>query len=224
MRKLVALLHVPKTGGTSVSNWLQHHVAVDTFRSPWSWLPANMLNAMLKSTYPPDFIEGHNIAYVPQLEVEWGIILREPAEWLVSVYHNDMMDREKRGEEVLEFDKWYDSEKDNYVLPLRANRNRFVKYLRRWFGKEATYTDMRKALDSFRFVFTTDNLSEDVKQLAEYLGVPADMEHVRKTGEYDPWFRNTITKRYTLADDMKAKIYRDNERDVELYQYGVSRR
>jgi hypothetical protein len=134
------------------------------------------------------------------------------------------MDREKRGHEVIEFAEWYESELDNYVLPIRANRNRFVKYLRRWFGRDANYHDIRKALDTFRFVWTTDNLSKDVEQLADYLGIPADMEHVRRTGEYDPWFRNTITKRYTLTEDMREKIYRDNERDLDLYRYGVSRR
>jgi hypothetical protein len=206
------LLHVPKTGGTSVYQWAARHLNATKFESPWEWLPTGFIPALINYNHRPDMVIGHNVGLHKDYINRYAIIIRNPADWLVSVYNNDATNRD-----VPDFETWY-NQGSNTVLPIPDTRNRFCAYIRsRWIN--ADVDGIIGALSRFRWILTTDSLKDDIKPIAEHYGIPADIGHTRKAGEYDAAWRDHIAKRYVLTDEMRERIYNDNTEDVELYEW-----
>lgn len=208
----VILLHVPKTGGTSVYQWAARHLNASKYEFPWEWLPAQFIPSLMNYNHRPDIVTGHNVGFHPNYIGQYAIIIREPASWLASVYNNDATNRD-----VPDFETWY-NQGANTVLPIQATRNRFCSYIRsRWI--DADTDGIIKTLSKFRFVFTTENLKEDIKPLAERYGIEPDIGHTRKAGEHDAAWNDDIAKRYVLTAEMRERIYEENKDDVRLYQW-----
>lgn len=222
---MVVLLHVPKTGGTSLNWWLREHLDLESFSGEHQQVGPARLKEWSEQRgkdahWRPDVVVGHNVAYVPGLAgVRWGIILRHPAEWLVSCYHNDAMRRPKQ---VGTFEQWYEQPGPNTVLPMAAKRHRLNHYLARWFGPVPMHRK-RHVLEDFWGVWTTERLGEAVGQLAAYFQILAEERHDRVAGTHDPLWGTPVPRHYTLTDAMRARIERENPRDLALWQWARAR-
>lgn len=60
--------------------------------------------------------------------------------------------------------------------------------------------------------------------MARYFGIPADIGHTRKAGGYDAAWGHDIAKRYTMTEDMRERVYRENGEDYELYTWARGQR
>jgi len=214
-QKPLAILHVPKTGGTSLNMWLERHVTLAAYRGPHEQLyPAGLRRALDRPrAEQPDVFFGHNIPYVRDADVRYVIVLRDPADWLVSCYHNDAM---RRPRPMPAFDWWYEHTGPNTVLPMAEKNHRLNCYLTRWFGA-IPMEDKKPILERFWLVTVTDRLDEHAPLIADYFGIENDMHRVRVSGTTDEYWKQPIPKTYTLTDAMRQRIYEENHRDYELY-------
>lgn len=223
-RNMVVLLHVPKTGGTSLNWWLREHLDLQAFSGPKQRLEPARLKKWSnqcgkEAHWRPDVVIGHNVPYMPGLAgVQWGIVLRHPADWLLSCYHNDAMRRPKK---IGTFEEWYEHPGPNTVLPMAAKRHKLNHYLVRWFGAVPIHRK-RDVLTNFWGVWTTEHLSDAMSQLSDYFQIPVEERHDRQAGMYDPVWDKTIPRHYALSDAIRARIEQENPRDMLLWQWALA--
>jgi hypothetical protein len=83
----------------------------------------------------------------------------------------------------------------------------------------------KELLDKCWFIGITENLDNDLKFLCNYMGIPAKWENRRVTGNPTTWKNiqgknsKVSYKKLKLTPSLKAKIYKENPFDVELYEY-----
>jgi len=208
-KPLYIFLHVVKTGGTTINTHLKRYLT--GFRDT---------NKHEQPKESDIFVSGHIFNFrgygehyfYPWREIRYITILRDPASWLVSIYHQDMMRKKKQ----IPFEEWYEQKKENTVLPTYGNRNRMTRYLREFLGC-IDVSEMIERLKSFYCVMFTENLDIYLAILFKELGVPMAYKNQRVTGEYSKDDKMVIPKTYKLTKEMKHRIYTENNEDIRIY-------
>jgi len=217
-RDLIAFLHVPKTGGSTII----HHLARQ--------MPGRYCNldCELGQKVPDQdtvFVQGHRLdcsfhVKYPGRKVRYMTVLRDPAAWLVSIYHHDISRRKINAS----FENWYEGGA-NSIYPLEARRNRLYEWCRRfWLQNQGQMPEIKDFISRCWLATTTDYLDADFDWLCEGLGIANDWQRKRAAGEYDEIDGKLIRKVYSLTDAMRARIYQENPLDLELYLFARSKR
>lgn len=210
--QVIVHLHVIKTGGSTIALQLHKH----------DFPIFDMATGPEIGMDQVRFIQGHhaNIHFkVPDREILFMTVLRDPADWLVSVYHHDCA--RKHG--VIPFDRWYEARGSNTINVVGRYPNPMLKWINAMQVWGTELEDVEMALDLCWFVGLTEKLDEDLPALFRFLGLPEDYENKRVCGEWDEVDGTMIEKRYELTPEMRERIYYDNPLDVALYQYAVER-
>ncbi len=197
-------LHVIKTGGSTICAHLSRHM-----------LGYYDIDIPELSTGGKEiFRSGHALVWRPDRRVI--TIVRDPADWLVSVYNHDMA----RSGQRISFATWYDRSAPNSVNTVGGLRDRMVKWASYMFrppgGGLQGLIDM---LSECWLVGVTERLNDDLPALCRYLNVPTRYRNERVTGEFDRFDGREIERRYELTAEMRTKIYRENASDMEFYMH-----
>jgi hypothetical protein len=205
----VALLHVVKTAGSSLWAWIEKNA--DEVKRPEAW--------MFASVNGHDYVQSHNLKWVPDDGINYGIVLRDPADWYVSVYHHDAARREHHKFIVQDFERWYEEGGVNTVIPQDGNRNRMMYYCGRFCGSLDRLEEMVR---SCWFVSTAEHINEDHKQIADAFGIEPGLGRERGVGSPVHRLDNfPITRRFELTDEWRERIWEENPGDVALYQLAL---
>ncbi|MFZ1970835.1 MAG: sulfotransferase family 2 domain-containing protein [Candidatus Nanoarchaeia archaeon] len=235
-------LHPPRTGGnTIVETILKHFPREEIYMTS---LARYGIDTEKFDKNKVRFILGHATYYgidklVPQRVPRYFVILRDPAERLVSHYNAKMQDEEKK----IPFDKWYKNQIKNEMvnfldLKFRGSESsrmrvpRFILPLIKRVSYKTVYffqtilfnlfnlnkkndlkklENAKKLLDLCWFVGTTEGSKKDFKFIFNSIGL--------KDVKYKD---NGVSKKVVKIDNqLRERIYKDNSLDVELYKYGL---
>jgi len=93
---------------------------------------------------------------------------------------------------------------------------------------------MQDALRSFWYVGVTETLNDDLPHLFRQLGLPTEWKNRRVTGagsdlsDIDtstvPGERFAVERKLTLTDEIREKVYADNQKDLRLYRFATGLR
>lgn len=203
-------LHVVKTGGTTLFKHIEKHIP-----------NCRRLNISTKPESIDYFVSGHcysiNLETHKQfkdIEARHIIIIRDPADWLLSVYNHDM----SRRDSIIPFREWYDSGEPNTVIPgpTRA-RDRMTAYLENLFCCEGVENIIYHLQNSFYRVFITDKLNKDLPKFCKELGIPSDIEARRVAGQYSKEDEQIIEKLEVITPELRNMIYKQNTQDLKIY-------
>jgi hypothetical protein len=201
---MIIFPHIVKTGGSTISQHLKTHLK--------ERYTENRINGK-----GIDFVQGHDV-YYGMYEGHYMTILRDPAEWLVSMYNQDR----SRVKYDTPFEDWMKHASINTVTPVSGNRNRMTGYCCRILRAKGIEEAVKK-LDTFDFIGVTNEIDLWFPRLCEYLGVPTEYKNHRVSGQHDPIDNIEIKKFYTLTDDMRQEVYRDNPNDYTLWLWAKQR-
>jgi hypothetical protein len=198
---LIIHYHVIKTGGSTIGEKL---------KSEYYGFYQRADGVIMDGA---EFVQSHNlrrsevIKTVPNAKEM--IIIREPAEWLVSQYHQDI----RRRKVDTDFKVWYYTDFPNSVNPIDTRFNRLTKYVKRFFS------NIYDVLENMWMVFITEYLDVDLPLLFTYLGLNPIWENQRMTGKYDKIDKAMTPRVYKLTEDMRERIKKENPEDYKLYEY-----
>ena len=215
--------HLPKTGGQTLRDCFRKHLE---FHREFIHLgPFGEEDAAKRGLEPfhqrpveeraqARVILGHKVncethTLVPSKTPRYVLLLRDPAELLVSLYNFDMRYQRPASEPIVPFDDWYKS---------RQRKNFMTNWLLNDFlrpSKPSRKTPpmqiIKPALNEFWFVGCSEFLDQDAPLLLRRIGVPVEIERTNVAGVHYP-------KLLSLDDSLRAKLYADNDLDVELYR------
>ena len=166
---------------------------------------------------------GHLVHYgihkeYPGRLYKYMTIMRDPAEWLLSVYNQD----ESRKKTGRDFEEWYNDSTPNTVCPLNSKRNKMLSFAC-WLFNARSLEECKKVLNECWFVGLTKNLDRELRLLSYYLGINDKWENYRRSGEYDEIEKIQLNTYRFIDKDLRAKIYNENPLDIELYNYAEKR-
>jgi hypothetical protein len=147
-------------------------------------------------------------------DAKYFTILRDPADWLVSLYHLDCARRALE----MDFGEWYDTVGVCSTYQYNVTRDRMT----RWYEKHLHadgITEVIKKLQEFWIVGITDELDILIEFFAYYFGLEYDGTRKRVTGERTDIENEHLDmkKRFELTEKWREKIYRENPNDLQLY-------
>ncbi|MEZ4424580.1 MAG: sulfotransferase family 2 domain-containing protein [Gemmatimonadota bacterium] len=242
--EVFVLVHVPKTGGTSLNHAFEHGLEMGT---EFIHLDTAGLRHGQSLGLPPfaerseaerrkaRVIAGHDIdvtihRLVPGRTPRYFTFLRNPAARLVSAYNFEMHEFYSNvGKTPIEFDDWYRKQERDVVtrflskrvLPTPLGRRlaqaqRYLQYPLRGRATRGALARLNRALERFWYVGTTDAMNQAAPLLLERMGIEARMERRLVTGR-------DFTKRLELDAALEARLHADNPRDLELYEHWRTR-
>lgn len=201
-------LHVVKTGGSTVLKHLSEHMPTLADSS-----------FGVDAADEPELFSSHDLYYgfhkeVDDPEPRYIMIVRDPADWYLSVYHHD----EARRNTGRSFEQWYEEGGVNTVIPQRTHRDRQYHYVERFRHEPLGL------LDKLYWVTTTEHIDEDLPLLCQELGIPAHERRYRVAGEYSEIDGFEIAKRERVSEYMRKRIYAENQFDVRLWEAAKGKR
>ena len=220
--QLFLFAHLPKTGGQTLRDCFRRHLE---FHREFIHLgPFGEEDAAKRGLLPfhqrpveeralAKVILGHGVncethTFVPSKIPRYVLFLRDPAETLVSLYNFEMRYQRPASEPIVPFDIWYNNRHKNFMTNWLLG-----DFLRP--GKPSRKTPpmqiINAALEKFWFVGCSEFLDEDGPLLLRRIGVPQDLERSNVAGVHYPKLLN-------LDASLRAKLYADNDLDVELYR------
>jgi len=201
--KPISFLHLIKTGGSTICAHLSKHLS--------GYLDLDL--PALSSIGKLRFRSGHALRFHP--EFRNMTILRDPADWLVSIYHHDL----SRRKQEISFEEWYDRGGIDSIDRVGARRNRMVAWCAQMFILSGGLKELKEMLSACWLVGTTESLDLDLPYLFRYLGVPEKFKRERVAGAHDRFDNLVIKKTFELDLDMRTKLYEENPEDLDLYLY-----
>ena len=250
---LYIFLHVPKTGGTTFSNHIEHSLKRSEIFSTSKLRYDHITSRVDKEKVK--VVIGHASYYgihklFPGKVPRYILFLRDPAERIVSSYNFDM--RNRRGK-IIPFWKWYSSQLKNetvYFLDLKFR------------GKEGSKADLPRPLVSFFakiskskriFLFfqkiygyyislfrSSESMNkkrlENAKELVDncwHIGFVSNLDSSLKEIFKEmklptKWSDENVTHKrknfFKLDGDTRKKLYLDNKYEKELFDYALSKK
>lgn len=232
-RHVYVFVHLFKTGGTTITGHIALHLEKD---KDWVLIGthANKVREDAGESQPIDWpderrkvlkvitghgtdIRSHEIAL--GREPRYFTVFRDPAPLMVSRYNFFLSRRQVE----MSFDEWYPTRKPN------ENHRRMRRLL------ECTnYGEIREALRRMWYVGVTEHLDEDLPHIFREMGLPTEWKNRRVAGagsdlaDIDtktvPGERFAIERKLTLTDEIREKVYADNEKDLRLYRFAADLR
>ncbi|MBS3086409.1 sulfotransferase family 2 domain-containing protein [Candidatus Pacearchaeota archaeon] len=235
-------LHPPRTGGnTIIETLLKKFPREEIFMAS---LARYKLDTEEFKPKKVRFMLGHATYYgihklVPDKEPRYFIVLRDPAERLISHY-NAKMEKEMK---KISFDAWYKNQIKNemvHVLDLKLKGSpstrihtpsiflpiiRKLNYKAFYFiqafifnllrlNKKNDYRKLenaKKLLDLCWFVAILEKSDKDFKFLLKAMGI-----------KNPKWVDDGVSKKIVKIDEkLRQKIYKENPLDVQLYKYAL---
>lgn len=237
-RPLLIFMHLPKSGGTTVSAHLARHLTMDEdFIEFSNWgevyrrenCRTPFARRALAERQNARVLAGHNVNYgihllCPGRVPRYLTSVREPAERCVSAYNF----QHSRGHAPACFEEWYDTQ---YRINRRSSTVRF--FAERGSHSELEDAGNRQMLDmaktllrQFWMVTTTCQLDELLSEICQSLDIPMDWQNQRVAGVSGPLdlpnhpYQGERIRRYqTLDDEIRQRVYTDFPHDLELYQW-----
>ena len=141
-------------------------------------------------------------------------VFRDPAPLIVSRYNFFL----SRRQVDMSFDEWYPTRKPN------ENHRRMRRLL-----ECKNYGEIQEALRRFWFVGVTESLNDDLPHIFGAMGLPTEWKNRRVTGagadlsDVDtkkvPGERFAVERKLTLNDQIRDRVYGDNQKDLRLYRF-----
>ena len=197
------------------------------------------------------YILGHEAFYqlkdiFKDRDVKFFTLVKDPADKTASIYNSYL--GLSGGDKKLPFEKWYSSLKKNLQvnflyerLKVSMDESQNILKSKKFFYKNTAFlgkirfrilfllrkvhnllikrdeakklSEVEKYLKDFFFVGIARD--EDLKKLFRLLGLPEEWEQKNT-------FRKELgEKRFSLSEDLRKKIYKDNPYDVLLYNHVV---
>jgi len=229
---LYVFIHIPKTGGTTISGHLRNELDWDVefvHLGPWGEDYRARNNLTPFADRPEEVrmqarvLAGHDAtadidALVPGSSTRYLTFVRDPADRLVSVYNFRTSKPENAD---LSFEDWYET-----VPP-----NPMFRWLRRRLNV-TTMADLKDTLREFWFLGTTDHLDDDLPGVFAAIGVPTTWENRRVIGSGASSMTGldhhdadrVLTRQLTIDDELRDRIYTDHPKDLALYRFANKRR
>ncbi len=180
--KKLVFLHIPKTAGSSVGQWLDAQFNEENIARIYSGNAKEQLAAALQNP-KITFIRGHFGLYKPLLdviddpEVYVAIILREPVSRVLSLY-NHMQRRQVAGHQA----RMKTVKTLTDFLQLKTDYNEQTRYLSGMQDKNQFQlnieTGFKQALQNAQkidFIGFTETLDQDFARLCQQLGFPKNL-------------------------------------------------
>jgi hypothetical protein len=239
------LLHIPKTGGSTINNHLQNE---------FGKLSKDSGELVLKTDEEVSFIFGHNAYYgihknVAPKEPKYISFIRNPARRMVSGYNWDISISKLDTLEYPfeEYVKW----KNNYMTKYlsrymysgryrRLERNAYYNTWKRrierlqkvfgvwgYFNQSSRFqlTRAKKTLERCFFVGITETLDDDFTALLDMLRMERSFEAVNVTGDKTVKANNSNgfipSKIIEWTPEREEYIKKYNAHDYELYEYAL---
>jgi len=226
-------IHLFKTGGTTITGHIALHLEKDRdwcmvgthankaraeagVPQPMEWPAERRRDIRIITGHGTD-IDTHEIAI--GREPRHFTIFRDPAPLMVSRYNFFL----SRRQVDMSFDEWYPTRKPN------ENHRRIRRLLH-----AANFSEMQNALRAFWYVGVTETLNEDLPHIFRQWGLPAEWKNRRVAGagsdleDIDtttvPGERFAVERKLTLNDEIRDKVYADNQKDLRLYRFAVDLR
>jgi len=225
---LYVFLHLPKTGGTTVTGHLSQHLPSQEmlFLGPKANQKRQEQGIAPPAEWPEQrlapvrVITGHGAdaashTLIPSRAVRHVTILRDPAPLMVSRFNFDV----SRSGEALTFEDWYPKQR----------RNPTLRRLRKLLG-ERDLAGVTSALEGFWFVGVTEHLNDDLPHLFSAIGVPPVWTNRRVAGggsdvaDLDlPGAAEAVAIRRhaSLTDGIRDLVHTDHTRDLHLYRLAL---
>tara|TARA_R110002124_G_scaffold163261_1_gene330549 strand:+ start:9252 stop:10007 length:756 start_codon:yes stop_codon:yes gene_type:complete len=235
---LLIFMHLPKSGGTTVSAHLARHLTMDEdFIEFSNWgevyrrknCRTPFARRALAERQNARVLVGHNVNYgihllCPGREPRYLTSVREPAERCVSAFNF----QHSRGHAPACFEEWYDTQ---YRINPRSSAVRF--FAERWSRSELEDAGDRQMFDmaktllrQFWMVTTTRQLNELLSEICQSLDISMDWQNQRVAGVSGPLNLpnhpsqgERIRRHQTLDDQIRQRVYADFPYDLDLYQW-----
>ena len=241
-------LHPPRTGGnTIIETLLKKFPREEIFMSS---LARYNLDPVKFDPKRVRFMLGHATYYgihkmVPGREPRYFIILRDPAERMISHYNAKMQKEKKK----IPFDEWYKNQIKNeavHVLDLKFKGSPSTRiHTPKIFMPIVKRLNYKSFYLIQSFIFNLLSLNktnkkadtkklENAKKLLDlcwFIGITEksneDFKFLLKSmGIKNPkWIDDGVSKKIVKADEkLRQKIYEENPLDLELYNYALKLR
>jgi hypothetical protein len=197
-----------RTGSTTLTTLLRHH--------------RGCTDLYVRDVNPATeiVIDPHVIGYgfhkdVGIEEPKYFTVLRDPADWLVSMYHLDCARRNLN----IKFPTWYNTVGRSTTYPYNIFRNRMAY----WYMEKCrvkTVEETIAVLRKFWMVGITEGLDTLIEIFKKHFHLSCEIENQRVTGEVTEVEGEKLymQRRFTLTDTWREKIYEENPSDVKLYE------
>jgi len=224
--ELFVFAHMPKTGGQSLRTFFARHPAL---RGRFVYLVhAHIRNGHLGMTptafeqQPPEermrtkVILGHVVnkqthTLLPGRIPRHIVLVREPAETLVSYYNHQMKQARLADQPAVDFEQWYDrSKRDNLMTRWLLTEFMMEPCPERMTGRELK--QVQAMLQTFWFVGCTEYLDRDAPILFRRMGLSGVLKRTNVAGLHHE-------KIMTLDNRLRQRLRAENPLDVELHDY-----
>lgn len=216
------LLHVPKTAGQTLSWHLQQHaheafVDVDTVGGEARLRLRKKLEAV-------QAISGHKLSKTSEAvfagrELRRAVLLRDPADLILSLYNFRMLSYRAKGLGTYSFDLHLRALPRNFVCDfILGGWLGVTPQARRLMSDRAMFARVSAELATFHFVGAHTRVGELAAAVSADLGIPRDAERRNTEAEWLDQVAWTPLRRADLTAAQIARIAEDHPADQALFE------
>ena len=223
MKAIACFYHLPKTGGSTLTATIRNNINDNEYLI-FNQELGDFSFALYKRMGQKELIKyasGHRLTkefvnYNKSIrKVKSIILIREPAEQIVSSYNHDM---NYKFSVKIPFYIWYNF----FTVRNPQTSNILRRYIGRFLESininRKKYNNVVNELKDFYYVGVTEHLSKDLKYIMDSICV-SDFKEVNKN------VSGIKHKKFLYLDqNLKEKLNNENKYDMKLYEYALKRR